>query len=174
MSDDRKEGWAAGTEQALAEAGPLHIERPRQEQLPLASTAPEPEAETAPANGARSAGRPAGSPNKRTAEIRDYLLANYPHPLIGLCEIYSRPTKTLAEELDCSPIEALKAQEHAALGVLPYLEAKMPQAVDVNAKGSLTLVLEGVTATKTHQVGGDGAMVIEAEVVDVPGDDENQ
>lgn len=175
MSESEK-GYGAGIAQALDAAGPLEIAAPRQEQLPLPSTA-EPDAQPAAAEAqpaARGAGRPAGSPNRRTAEIRDYLLAKYPHPLIGLCEMYARDTKALAQHLDCSPLEALKVQQSAALGALPYLEAKMPQAVDVNANGSLTLVLEGFNPTKTRAVEEGGGLVIEGTVEELAPEGESE
>lgn len=85
-------------------------------------------------------GRPAGSINKRTAEMRDYILSRYTSPLIALAETYSRPVADLATELGCSKLEAFRLQQASAAELAPFLHGKMP--VEVAFTGSLpTLIL---------------------------------
>lgn len=79
----------------------------------------------------RGPGRPKGSPNKRTAKLRDYVLARYRHPAEVLAALASMPVERLAADLLCDRIEAATLQVRAATELLPYLESRMPVAVDL-------------------------------------------
>lgn len=96
----------------------------------------------------RGRGRPAGSANKRTAAWRDYLLGRYAHPLETLAQIQSQPVDKLAAELGCKPVEALAVIARAASELAPYLEGKMPVAVDMTVRPGGMLVIEGLNATR--------------------------
>lgn len=164
-------------------------------QMPLPIVV-EPEGERdgeAQAVAVRGPGRPKGSRNKRTAEWIDYLLHDRQPPLLVLAETYSRPVDQLAEELGCSRFEAYKLQLYAAEKLAPYVHQKQPLAVEVDARGVVTLVIEGGLpgggrraagageGGKPAEGGGGmreeagGVVVIEGQVVDVSGEaDENE
>lgn len=138
-------GTRAGVADAVREAGPLLPLRDA-EQLELLrddrGRMDAVQAQRAP----RGRGRPAGARNQRTVEVRDYLLGRYAHPLEVLAQIYSRPVDALAAELGCKRIEAAALIKSAAAEAVPYLEGKMPVAVDINVYRDVpTLVIEGVT-----------------------------
>ena len=95
---------------------------------------------------ARRAGRPKGSPNRRTAKLRDYILAHHAHPAEVLAKTYSRPVEVLAAELECSKAEAYALQIKAAAELLPYVEGKMPVQVDVTSGGLPVMILPGFNA----------------------------
>jgi len=79
----------------------------------------------------RKPGRPLGASNKRTIEMAAYLLSRYSHPLERLAQIWSAGTEELAASLSCSKMEALQEQRLAITAALPYLQAKLPLAVDL-------------------------------------------
>ena len=122
-------------------------------------------------------GRPRGSKNKRTQDWTDYLLGRYPSPLIFLAEAYSRPVEDLAKELSCKKEDAMKIQVAAAKEVAPYVHQKQPVAVEVSQSGVVQLVLETSSelADQVANAGqsGDGAVVIEGEIVENGGENEN-
>lgn len=79
----------------------------------------------------RGPGRPPGSPNKATADLRRFLLARFKHPVVALAEVYSIPTDALAAALGIEPRDALTLQIRAAAEVAPYVDSKMPAKVAV-------------------------------------------
>jgi len=95
----------------------------------------------------RGRGRPVGVRNKRTEEVRSYILSRYPHPLEFMAQCYSRPVDMLAAELGCTKKEAAFLQIRAAGEALPYLEGKMPVAIDLATKGDFNLLIPGVNIT---------------------------
>jgi hypothetical protein len=76
-------------------------------------------------------GRPKGSINKRTEDLRRFLLARFKHPVVALAEIYSVPTDELASALGIKAVDALTLQIRAAGEVAPYVDSKMPAKVMV-------------------------------------------
>lgn len=132
--------------------------------LPL-STSPTKHAEALPVDVRRGPGRPAGSRNKRTEDWVGYILGRYRSPLVAMAEIYSRPVLELAKELKTTPLEAFKLQLVALKELAPFLHQKLPQAVEVDARGLIPLVLE------FPRVEGLGS-VTEAEknIVEIQGD----
>lgn len=116
----------------------------------------------------RQRGRPRNARNKRTAEVRAYLLSRYAHPLEVLAQIYSRPTDVLAAELGCKPVEALAIQKSAAAELAPYVEGKMPVAVDLAVRGDFVLAIEGLNASaaeveELRQISFRAGEIVEAE-----------
>ncbi len=114
--------------------------------LPLAESVPatSPGADQgAPNNDAspRGPGRPPGSKNKRTEEWVEYLLSRYRSPLVVLAEVYSRSVDDLAKELRCDRLEAFDRMLAAAKTLAPYLHQAQPQAVRIDGKGMLQLVI---------------------------------
>lgn len=139
------EGFGAGVAAALDQAGPLLPLRDA-EQLDLLQDKHGRVVSSRIGEATRSRGRPPGASNKRTADVRDYLLSRYAHPLEVLAQMISRPTDTLAAELGCKPVEALALQKSAAAELAPYLEGKMPVTVNVNGRRDVVLFMPGVNA----------------------------
>ena len=109
----------------------------------------------------RGRGRPSGSKNKQTREVRDYLLRQYAHPLEVLAQIYSRPADALAAELGCSKEAAMQMQIRAAAEVAPYVEGKMPQQVQLDVNGDFNLLIPGVNiAQEDARAAADGTFVL--------------
>lgn len=81
---------------------------------------------------ARGRGRPPGSPNRRTEDLRRFILARFKHPVVALAEIYSLPATELAAALDCKPLDALTLQIRAAAEAAPYVDSKMPVRLSVS------------------------------------------
>jgi hypothetical protein len=75
---------------------------------------------------ARGRGRPPGSPNKRTADLRRFVLARFKHPVVALMEIAGMGADELATYLGCKPVEALNLQLRALAEAAPYVDSKMP------------------------------------------------
>ncbi|SFR86628.1 hypothetical protein [Sphingomonas jatrophae] len=111
-------------------------------------------------------GRPAGSRNKRTDEFKRYILGFGQHPALTLMQIQATPPEVLMEASKRDKVfsvnkegklvsyeetmsyEAAQAlRVRCAEGLLPYLESKMPTAVDMTFSGVADLVIEGVTHT---------------------------
>lgn len=103
----------------------------------------------------RGRGRPRGSKNRRTEAWRDYLASRYTHPLETLAAIQSTPVDVLASQLGCRPIEALSVIKSAAAELAPYMEGKMPVAVDLTARGDFRLVLGKIDGA--GEAGPEGA-----------------
>lgn len=80
----------------------------------------------------RGPGRPLGSPNKKTEDLRRFLLARFKHPAVALAEIYSIPTDVLARELGMKPGDVLALQIRAAAEVAPYVDSKMPAKIHIS------------------------------------------
>jgi hypothetical protein len=115
----------------------------------------------------RSAGRPKGSPNKRTALMRDvYLRRGYAHPMLWLGEMISLDVETLRDRLGFETIaEAADFQRKCVADLLPYLESKRPVQVDLGADRTPMLVIGRIEAAKPGAPAGDGAMAIDDDVV---------
>lgn len=109
----------------------------------------------------RGPGRPPGSRNRRTEEWTDFILGNYRSPLLFLAETYTRPAAVLAAELNCKMQDAFKMQVAAAEALAPFVHQKQPVAVQVDASGIVTLVLEAGGIGQAAGQAGDDAIVIE-------------
>lgn len=99
-------------------------------------------------------GRPHGSLAKRTALMRDKLLATYRSPLVVLAEIYARPVQELRRELGCTMLEAIRLQLDAARDLAPYLHSKMPTAVQLEG-AAVAPILVGVSEAQAQVIVGE-------------------
>ena len=121
----------------------------------------------------RGPGRPAGSKNKSTDDWVRFISHNYRSPLLFLADSYTRPLAVLAAELGCDLLDAFKIQVAAAKELAPYLHQKQPVAVQIDASGVISLIIEtGAPALADPQLGG-GALVIDAEILGPSEDQEN-
>lgn len=110
-------------------------------------------------------GRPPGSRNRSTLQWTDFILRNYRSPLLFLAEAYTRPAEILAAELGCTKEDAFKIQVSAARELAPYVHQKQPVAVNVDAHGVVTLVIEG-GAPRSYVPGDDATTVLEGQLID--------
>lgn len=119
-----------------------------------------------PAREPGKAGRPLGAINKATADVKAFLERRYRSPLVGLAELGSGAelaqlltrAKTIAAELGCKPIEALKVIIDASDKLAPFMHSKMPQIHDAKAVGGVTLVQ--ITAESLAAAGGNIAVAV--------------
>lgn len=76
-------------------------------------------------------GRPPGARNKRTERTVAFLLARHRDPREVLLEIAESNVFDLAALLGCTPFEAMQEKRLAAIGVLPYVAARItPEMAD--------------------------------------------
>lgn len=85
----------------------------------------------------RGPGRPPGSPNKRTEDLRRFVLSRFKHPVVALMEIGAMPAHELAEYLACKPLDALTLQIRALAEAAPYVDSKMPQRIQMTDRDRL-------------------------------------
>lgn len=166
-SGDEREGLAT----ALAE-GMQNAEPPARDGQQLALL----DDDTPPSDGwpqmgnlKRGPGRPPGSRNKRTEDWRRFLDSQYTSPLEWLSRQFTVSTEWLACELGVKPSEAFELQVKCAIAALPYREQKLPMAVDVTNKASLTLIIEEPKdADPAHDwsAASDDSMVIDIQLAD--------
>lgn len=98
----------------------------------------------------RGRGRPKGSPNRRNADVFEYLEAlGHRNPAVTLSLIQSMEPDDLARALVCDRLEAARLIVQAANSLMPYGFAKKPTAVEVTGK-HLHVFMTGV-------LGGDDA-----------------
>lgn len=106
-------------------------------------------------NEARKAGRPKGSRNRRTEDFRRYALQFGRHPAITMMEIQNTPPEVLVERskaldppkrrLSYGDAQALRLR--AAEGMMPFIESKMPVAVELGVDGDFNLIIPGVNVS---------------------------
>lgn len=118
----------------------------------FAPTDPLPD-DAAPAVAEKGRGRPPGSRNKATEELRAFVRAKYGDPGIKLMErVFSDP-KALAQALGApSAWDVFKAQSEWMLRLMPFMWAAMPAELKVQAKGALAI---GISAVPNSLKPGD-------------------
>lgn len=109
-------------------------------------------------------GRPAGSLNRRTVEMADYLLSRYKSPLEVLAQIAVSPIDELSASLGCTKLEALQEVRLAAIALKDHLHSKMPLAVDVTNRKVIHLVIGEIPGGDPN-VGGGGVGL--SEIIDL-------
>lgn len=186
-------GVVAGLDEAISEAGEL---LPDGHDLVQSLFSPEEVGDLAAASPLSGAfepkrrgkgGRPPGSRNRRTEAVAAYLLSQHRHPLQVVMEIYSMSPVELAERAglrktkvhEPAPgepayaysndvlMELIKFQARCAEAALPYVAQKLPQAVQLDAKGHVQLTLGGVLLPARGQLAEGGGPVIEGEFMGV-------
>jgi hypothetical protein len=109
----------------------------------------------------RGPGRPAGSRNRRTERTVAFLLSRHRDPREVLMEMAEANVADLAALLGCSLFEAAQEKRLAAIGVLPYVAARITPEV-LNDNRVIHLTIE--TGVAEPGVGDDplaGAKVID-------------
>lgn len=93
---------------------------------------------------ARKPGRPAGSYNRTSAELRQYLQAMDADPTMALVRFYDQALsdpRALARKLGCDPLDVVRLGVQAAGYVQPFVRSKAP--VEHHVKGEhLTVILQ--------------------------------
>ncbi len=103
----------------------------------------------------RGPGRPKGVKNLRTAAIQRWFQATGKMPLEFLAGVYREETSVIAARLECNAIEALRVQVSAAQAVLPYVEQKLPIALeDVSDKPRPVFVVGELSGTQQQRIDG--------------------
>lgn len=89
-------------------------------------------------------GRPAGSQNKTTMALREYLLARGANPLMQLVRWGMHTPETLAKELRCDKLEAFRELRLLWEGAAPYFDTKLaPTTADGRPVPQFTLIVAG-------------------------------
>lgn len=131
----------------------------------------------APVRSGPQGGRPKGARNKSTEAIREYLLARYRSPLVGLLELMSRSPGKLAEELGLYVVsdgmfivdpetgakvlatgEVFRLQVEAMKAALPYLHQKLPLAIETKGDGKKGGIF--VVGDLNVTLGADGGLAL--------------
>lgn len=86
-------------------------------------------------------GRPRGSRNRRTQDLADYAARLGGNPIIKLIEIVATPIDVIAATLGCKRIEAAEYWRKCADSVAPYIEQKLPTAVQLQGANAGMLVI---------------------------------
>lgn len=73
----------------------------------------------------RGPGRPAGAQNRSTAALRSYLLARGADPLMHLAKWGMHTPESLAAELGCDQLEALRELRQIWAELAPYMHSRM-------------------------------------------------
>lgn len=113
-------------------------------------------------------GRKPGARNKRSDDLRSYLLQFGPHPAVTLMRIQGRPVHLLAAELGCSKAEAMAIQVRCASEVLPFIESRMPVKLDAPPGVAMAFMLglpglDGVMPAIPGLASQPGAGAVEGE-----------
>lgn len=123
----------------------------------------------------RGAGRPAGSRNRVTAAMLDYLRRTYADPLEVLAQGITIGVDELALRLNCSRKEAWQMQKECARDLAPYLYSKIPANLSIDGHGSFRLVIGEDADGGPIGQGEDGTVFdVEAIRVDAPPDETEQ
>lgn len=124
----------------------------------------------------RGRGRPKGSRNKRTEDFRRYALQFGQHPAITMMQIQNTAPEVLVERsraLDgpkrrLSYGDAQQLRLRAAEGLMPYMESKMPVAVELGVDGDFNLIIPGVNMSQEDAAAAAaGEFVLEADFNEV-------
>lgn len=104
---------------------------------------------------ARKRGRRPGSRNRRTEDFRKFILSFGEHPAITMMKIKDTPEEVMvAQSAAIDPPkrrmsigDAKSLRVRCAEGLLPFVESKMPVAVDLSVEGDFNLLIPGVNVS---------------------------
>jgi hypothetical protein len=113
--------------------------------------------------GRQGPGRPPGARNKRTERTVAYLLSRHRDPREVLIEIAESNVFDLAALLGCKPFEALQEKRLAAIGVLPYVAARITPEVLNDNRQVIHLTING----GGFELGSEGGTGVALGVVEV-------
>lgn len=111
---------------------------------PAAAEAPGLDLEpTSPFEQAKGAGRPKGARNKRTVFWQRWIDQSGQHPIEFLASVFRGRVDEVAAKHGLTRSEALNAMIRAAEAVLPYVEQKLPIAVEDVGDGKRPVIIVG-------------------------------
>lgn len=139
----------------------------------------------------RKRGRPPQARNKKTEEFRRYILSLGPHPAATMMHIQATPPEVLVansrrkvrkvvkgpkdgpdrvieydeETLTYEGAQSLRVR--CAEALMPFLESKMPVAIDMSFNGIADLVITGVTHTES-----EAAALLDGDFLELDDDEE--
>lgn len=125
-------------------------------------------------------GRRKGVRNRRTEDFRRYILKFGRHPALTMMEIQNTPPEVLVErskaidppKRQMSYGDAQQLRVRCAEGLMPFVESKMPVAVELSAEGDFNLIIPGVNVSEADAAkAADGSFVLEADYDDVDEED---
>lgn len=118
-------------------------------------------------------GRPRGSRNRRTLDLADYATKLGGNPVLRMIEIVATPIDVIAKTLGCKLIEAAEYHRKVMSDLGPYIEQKLPTAVQLQGANAGMLVINlggpvgqqavGLDITLINQNSADAARIIEHE-----------
>lgn len=109
----------------------------------------------------RGPGRPPGALNRRTEATVKFLLSRHRDPREVLLEIAEANVYDLAALLGCKPHEALTEKRLAAIGVLPYVAARItPEVVNDNRQVLYLNIIDGAAQLGAADPGGGVAVTV--------------
>ena len=86
-------------------------------------------------------GRPRGSLSRRTKDLAAYAAKIGGNPIMAMIEIVATPIDVIAATLGCKKIEAAEYHRKVMSDLGPYLEQRLPQAVQVQGPNAGMLVI---------------------------------
>jgi len=129
---------------------------------------------------ARKRGRKPGTRNRRTEDFRKYILGFGQHPAVTMMQIQTTPPEVLVERsaamdppkrrLSYGDAQALRVR--CAEGLLPFVESKMPVAVDLSVEGDFNLLIPGINVSPEDASAMSEGTFILADYDEVDGGDD--
>jgi hypothetical protein len=117
----------------------------------------------------RGPGRPPGSRNRRTERTVAFLLSRHRDPREVLMEIAEANVADLSALLGCSLFEAMQEKRLAAIGVLPYVAARItPEVLNDNRVINLTIETGGTDWSGAGDDALAGAVVVNKSTEGAP------
>lgn len=86
-------------------------------------------------------GRPRGSRNRRTEALAEYATKMGGNPILKLIEIVATPIDVISKTLVCSKYEAAEFWRKCAADLGPYIEQKLPTAVQLQGANAGMLII---------------------------------
>lgn len=121
-------------------------------------------------------GRKPNSRNRRTDDFARYIRQFGQDPAITLMEIQATPPEELVarsrlldpEKRRMSYADAQSLRARCAEGLMPYIHAKKPIAVELGVEGDFNLLIPGLNITEQDaRHAAEGSFVLEAEYVEI-------
>lgn len=100
-------------------------------------------------------GRPPGATNLATEEFRKFLFGKGVNPLVAIARYAVMPPHLLAQELDCTLLEAFDRFMELQEALAPYLHQQMPRALDLGGATAGLLILGDISAAQRGQIEKD-------------------
>lgn len=116
-------------------------------------------------------GRKPGAKNKRTEATIAFILSRHRDPRIVLAEMAEANVFDLAALLGCTPFEAQQEKRLAAIGLLPYVAARMTPEAPVNFKGIFLTINGGGGDAQLDGIGAAVTVLDHLEFVPIEGAD---